>query len=228
MQGAEIIASVDDDNIPSENWGKNIIVGTEQDVDSYSSNNGLFDPISITNYPHLWHRGYPIQLLNQRNYNLTGTERILVDVEASFWNGDPDIDAICRMEHSPECTFDTDIFPFTSSGISPFNSQNTFITSSALKHYFMFPNVGRMDDIWASYYIQATGRRVVYTAPTVKQVRNPHDLTLDFEKEILGYLNNYKLLPDIMINPNNLKNYVGDKSWNAFQVYLRLTGALQE
>ncbi len=32
-------------------------------------------------------------------------------MQADFWNGDPDIDAICRMEHAPECKFDDSYFP---------------------------------------------------------------------------------------------------------------------
>ena len=35
-------------------------------------------------------------------------------IQADFCNGDPDIDAICRMEHSPECRFKEKVFPFTS------------------------------------------------------------------------------------------------------------------
>jgi hypothetical protein len=26
-----------------------------------------------------------------------------------------------------------------------------------IKDYFLYPHVGRMDDIWASYYVQAKG-----------------------------------------------------------------------
>jgi hypothetical protein len=40
---------------------------------------------------------------------------------------------------------------------SPFDSQNTFFTGAMIKDYFLYPHVGRMDDIWASYYVQAKG-----------------------------------------------------------------------
>ena len=36
------------------------------------------------------------------------------DIQANFWNGDPDIDAVCRMLIKPECRFKKNIFPFFS------------------------------------------------------------------------------------------------------------------
>ena len=50
----------------------------------------------------------------------------MFDVQADFWNGDPDIDAICRMEHAPECNFDSSYFPFTST-IFPLPKKGTQI-----------------------------------------------------------------------------------------------------
>ena len=54
-----------------------------------------------------------------------------------------------------------------------------------------------MDDIWASYFVQSKGLRVLYNLPTVFQERNEHDLIKDMKKEYLGYENNLKLLNDI-------------------------------
>jgi hypothetical protein len=216
--GAEIIATVDDDNIPLRGWGENLIVGREVKIKSYTTDK-VFDPLSVTNYSHLWHRGFPIQRLLMRNSNIT-TETVFVDVEASFWNGDPDIDAICRMEHGPVCEFDKDLFPFTSPQFSPFNSQNTFLTRRALKRYFLFPKVGRMDDIWASYYLEAEGFRVAYSEASVRQVRNIHDLTIDFTAEILGYQKTDSLITALMESPKQIKDFIGEDSYSAFQVYL--------
>ena len=33
-------------------------------------------------------------------------------IQADFWNGDPDMGTICRMEHRPDCKFDEKYFPF--------------------------------------------------------------------------------------------------------------------
>ena len=223
--GATIVASVDDDNIPNNNWGKNIVVGKTTSANEFKSKNGIFDPVAVTNYPFLWHRGFPIQKLNERTYEDLGPQLVTVDIEAAFWNGDPDIDAICRMEHAPNCRFDADPFPFFSRSIAPFNSQNTFLTASALSEYFMFPGVGRMDDIWAAFYLQALGRQVIFTEATVTQKRNDHDLTIDFEKEVLGYVNNHKILAEIIGNPESLKRYVPSDSWRAFELYKTIAKA---
>ena len=223
---AAIVATVDDDNIPTEHWGENLIVGQTTSIKNYEGKKGVFDPIAVTNYPHLWHRGFPLQYLAERNYINSAKKEIQFDVEASFWNGDPDIDAICRMEHAPICTFDEKDFPFSSDAISPFNSQNTFLTSDVLRSYFMFIEVGRMDDIWASYYVQALGYKVAYSKPSVRQERNIHDLTVDFQKEVIGYTNNHKLLLSIMENPENLQAFVGEKSWNAFCIYREIACAV--
>ena len=46
--GAEIIASVDDDNIPLDNWGKNIMIGKPTNVYYYESDEIAFDPVGAT------------------------------------------------------------------------------------------------------------------------------------------------------------------------------------
>ena len=223
--GAQIVATVDDDNVPLENWGRNLIVGETLELKSYTSEK-VFDPLSVTNYPHLWHRGFPIQRLTSRNSE-EGMEKITVDVEAAFWNGDPDIDAICRMEHAPACSFDPCRFPFTSPQFSPFNSQNTFLTRKALKNYFMFPGVGRMDDIWGSYFLESLGYRVAYTEATVRQDRNIHDLTTDFNGEIIGYQKTEKLLDALLDSPLRIAEFVGERSYSAFVKYREIAESFE-
>ena len=41
----KLVASVDDDNIPSKNWGKNLLVGNDVQVPIYVNKTGFFDPI---------------------------------------------------------------------------------------------------------------------------------------------------------------------------------------
>ena len=216
--GAEIIATIDDDNIPYANWGEEILINKNINSNYYVSDEIAFDPISITNHKNIWHRGFPIQLLNSRNYKLE-TKIIKPMVQADFWNGDPDIDAICRMEHRPDCKFDEKYFPFSSNTFSPFNSQNTFLHKSVIKDYFLFPHIGRMDDIWASYYLESLGNSVIYNKPTVYQERNEHNLTIDFEKEIIGYINNIPLLEDLKKSSKKISNYLPEKSNQAFKRY---------
>ena len=67
-QGADIVATVDDDNIPYDNWGDDVFVGQEIEVDMYEHNSyNVFDPISKTMYKNLWHRGYPIEYVPNKN-----------------------------------------------------------------------------------------------------------------------------------------------------------------
>jgi hypothetical protein len=218
---ADIVAVVDDDNIPLAGWGENLFVGQEVEVNYYQTDLPAFDPIGATNYPKLWHRGYPLQLLSKRNYGTKTRKRVRVDVQADFWNGDPDIDAICRMEHAPDCDFDPTAFPISSNKLSPFNSQNTFLAGNVLNDYFLYPHVGRMDDIWAAYYVQAKDYSVVYGKASVFQDRNVHDLTRDMRQEYLGYENNMSIVQELPRNPDSLLAYLPGRSAWAFELYKR-------
>ena len=217
--GADIIATIDDDNIPYSFWGKEIYIGKNNKINFYQTLNKVFDPISITNHNNLWHRGFPLQLLNKKNKVKKVKKNLHADIQADFWNGDPDIDAICRMEHYPECNFKKKYFPFSSNKMSPFNSQNTFISKKVLKDYFLYPHIGRMDDIWASYYVQSKGFKVIYNKPSVYQKRNVHDLTKDMMKEIIGYEKNLSLVESLLKNPENISKFLPYKSMKAFDIY---------
>ena len=217
--GADIVAVVDDDNIPYKNWGKNLLINNKTKVNFYKTNALAFDPISVTNHKNLWHRGFPIQILDKRNNVKKHKKIIKPDIQADFWNGDPDIDAICRMEHHPICKFKDKYFPLASNKVSPFNSQNTFISKKVLPHYFLFPHIGRMDDIWASFYVLTKGFKVAYNKASVFQKRNEHDLTKDMLKEFIGYENNLNLIKDLKKNISNINSYIPERSRLAFLRY---------
>ncbi len=218
---ADVVAVIDDDNIPLADWGKNIMVGRDVEVNYYETSLPAFDPIGATNYPQLWHRGFPLQLLSKRDYSSKSKRIVRCDVQADFWNGDPDIDAICRMEHAPECSFDDQYFPLAANKIAPFNSQNTFISGAVLKDYFLFPHIGRMDDIWAAFYVQAKGFNVVFGKASVYQDRNAHDLVRDMRQEYLGYENNLTLVESLRSDPQNILAFLPGKSIWAFDLYRR-------
>jgi hypothetical protein len=210
---------VDDDNIPYEGWGQHVRIGQETEVNYFTTDLPAFDPVGATNHNHLWHRGFPLQLLPKRDYSKKIKKKIKPDVQADFWNGDPDIDAVCRMEHAPECKFDKGCFPIASNRLSPFNSQNTFISGKWLKDYFLFPHVGRMDDIWASYYVEAKGCNVMYDKASVYQARNVHDLVKDMKAEYMGYENNLKIVNELPSDPNAILKYLPERSQQAFTLY---------
>ncbi|MDB9765359.1 hypothetical protein OAV65_01710 [Candidatus Pelagibacter sp.] len=218
--GAKIIATIDDDNIPLKNWGKNLLIGTTVLADEYQCKNKVFDPLSPTNHKNLWHRGYPLQIIKSKNeIKKVGKKKINPDIQADFWNIDPDVDAIQRLLYNTNSKFNNKYFPFFSKKISPFNSQNTFLKADLIKNYFMFPHIGRMDDIWGAYYLLSKKFKVIYNKPTVNQKRNVHDYTIDFKNETLGYLNNMDLINSLENNPENIKKFIPEKSYKAFKQY---------
>ena len=225
---ADVVALVDDDNIPLPGWGENLLLGREVEANYYETELPAFDPIGATNYPHLWHRGFPLPLLAKRDYSRKSRRKVRVDIQADFWNGDPDIDALCRLEHAPECEFDPAAFPMASNRMGPFDSQNTFIRGEMLGDYFVLPFVGRMDDIWPSYYVQAKGWRAVYAAPSVRQERNEHDLLRDLRDERPGHDHNLDLVKSLSRDPESLLAFLPGRTAWAFQLYRRHFAGGQE
>ncbi len=111
-RGAETIALIDDDNIPYKNWFKNIFIDKKILCKEVKTNKIIFDPVGYTNHKNLWHRGLPLELVHNRKYKAGKKSLIKPDIQANFWNGDPDIDAVCRMIFKPECSFKKRLFPF--------------------------------------------------------------------------------------------------------------------
>lgn len=216
--GAGVIATVDDDNIPYDNWGRNCKVGKVADVNIYTTET-VFDPLSPI-FPHLWHRGFPIQELDNRKLKGPVLGKRTVLVQADFWDGAPDVDAVCRITLNPQVQFTPGMIPIGSNVIAPFNSQNTFLSRQVIPDYFLFPGIGRMDDIWAAYYVQDKHPdSVIFAAASVVQDRNEHDLTTDLEAEMLGYRHNH----EIVKNPvGRIMELLPANAVIAFKVYQSL------
>lgn len=230
MIGADIIATIDDDNIPYDYWGEDLLLDKEVETNFFETNAEVFDPVKVAlgknlidalgDYKRIWHRGFPIQLLH-RKYKSTKKKKVVkCDIQADFWNGEPDVDAVCRIVNGPfDISFPDENFPIASNTFSPFNSQNTFLTRDIIPDYFMFPHVGRMDDIWASYYVQSLGYKVVYNKPSVYQKRNHHSLLKDMRKEMLGYRYNLDLAKSLKENSNSINYFIPPKAALAFKKY---------
>jgi hypothetical protein len=225
ISGYKVIATVDDDNIPYDNWGEELLIGKECLVKCYKTKQEVFDPLSVTNRKSLWHRGFPIQLLKNKNDKkelLSINMKVLV--QADLWDGEADVDAVERL------TLKTNGYlristPYTSDKISPFNSQNTFLDREVIPNYFLFPHVGRLDDIWASYYVQSKhGLCVVYNKPSVFQERNVHDISKDIENEVLGYKHSLEVVRSLPY----IEKFLPHKSILAFNEYQRLLRDLND
>jgi len=212
------------DHTPLDNWGTRVYIGEEVEVTEFLCQDQAFDPIGAAGELNLWHRGFPLELIATREYSQKQKTTLKATIQANFWNGDPDIDAICRMEHRPSVTFDGRNFPFTSNKPAPFNSQNTLISRAVFSDYFLFPFVGRMDDIWAAYYVQAKDHAVIFGEPTVFQDRNKHDLVEDMKREYIGYENNLNLLKDLSSDADLILKYLPGRSIAAWNRYRRIIG----
>lgn len=187
-RGADVIATVDDDNIAYDCWGEDLLIGRDVEIDLYEPDVDVFDPLAPTTEHRVWHRGFPIQYVPVRHrmrYAGKAQRRILV--QADLWDGDPDIDAIARLTIAPVAKFGA-MLPYGSNRIAPFNSQNTFLAREVVPYYAVLPFVGRMDDIWGSYVLQQRFPQcAVYNRPSVYQARNAQDLITNLEREVLGY-----------------------------------------
>lgn len=248
-QGADIIATIDDDNIPYDNWGKDLLVGQSVDIEIYDNAGPVYNPLARHDFGYqgvnicmdpeqlytqsLWHRGVPEEQIETDSangsdrYTPVAAEERQILVQADMWNGDPDISAVARMVLHPTVKFTHDA-PYAGAKAGPFNSQNTFVHRSVMPDYFMFPHIGRMDDIWASYYLQAKhGNVVAYGLATVFQDRNEHDLSKDLENELIGYKHSRELYQRLFDNRITeqatrdaaLQSFIGDDSFKAFQLY---------
>jgi hypothetical protein len=221
-RGADVVAVIDDDNIPNDDWAADLVIGKEVEVNFYYTDDVAFDSFGATDgYSHLWHRGFPLERIPYRDYSRKERKVITPQIQAIYWDGDPDVDAICRMIYAPNCKFNSDNFPIASNKISPFNSQNSIIGRMALKDYFLFPYIGRMDDIWASFYCQAKGHQTVFTKPGVVSDRSlgtvgRYSIIEDMKREYLGMEHSLNLLKKIYDDPDSISEFLPSKSWLAF------------
>jgi hypothetical protein len=217
-RGCDILAMADDDNIPYDNWGEEIIVSQEITCTLFKSKSLLpiFDPLYIVDKDHLWFRGYPLEYVKARDFELTGKDMVVPKVQVNLWNGNPDIDAIGRFIFAPEVKYNFEGY-LKGDGFkySIFNSQNTILHRSVIPYYMLLPFIGRVDDIWGSFLMQSLlDVPVVYGPPTVYQDRNEHSIINDFIQEVYGTSNVYNF-----VNSNDLLNSLPVKTKECFEIY---------
>ncbi len=212
--GAKMIASIDDDNIPLKNWGKNVSVNKKIKSKFITSSNKFVDILyahkNITN-KNIWHRGFPIdQLHNRYKQKIKLKKNCIIDVEAGLWNTEPDVDAICRIANGPfNLKFQNKKFIIDNNCFSPFDTQNIIFSRRILPSMCVLFDIGRMCDIWASFITQRIMRELnsylLFTGPTVNHIRNEHNLTQDLFEEELGLKYTDQLIK-ILNNINFRKN----------------------
>lgn len=228
---ADLIALIDDDNIPYDDWGEDLLIDKNIKLQYFTSDSiDVFDPIFVTDISEMWHRGFPIQLLDKRVSYYDLSVHMIPDIQANFWNGQPDIDAIYRISagNGKWYLFRDEYFPFTTDLITPFNSQNTIISRRVIEDgYFLYPFIGRMSDIWIAYYITSKGYRVVYDKANVYQERNKHNLVEDLKQEMLGYEKSLDLINALLDNPEKINDFLPIESSIAWDEYRNIVEKLR-
>jgi hypothetical protein len=195
--GADIICTIDDDNFPYDNWGKNIYLGKKTLVD-VRGEDLCYNPLGRFD-PNKWHRGFPLELLPTNPCKPYQME-IEPALQSNLWDGDPDVDAIVRLCLKPQMYFPRSITPFCGKRFMPINSQNTMFLAKYAMDWGPFAFIGRAEDIWAGYVFQAMHPdSTVYGEATVlhEQVRSMDSLYRDLEDELYGHRHTHRFLFDI-------------------------------
>lgn len=202
----QFILTIDDDNAPTKTNQIAELIRTFTPSDLISplaSSSGWWNPGWLCS-PGVTHRGYPLSRRHDRSFDTSCVDHSRVGVSAMMWTGAPDIDAVERIAVDPIVThvdeLDVILAPTT---WAPFNTQATMFRATLAPAMFMWPHVGRYDDIWASFLTRRVmdelGWSARYGHPVVHQERNPHDLVKDLEAELFGMRHNEQVI-DILRN----------------------------
>jgi|SRR5580692_97433 hypothetical protein len=201
--GADVIISIDDDNIPMD---PNYFLQFQFLLDTYakpfsglqaSSPSGWLDPGQFLT-PPATQRGFPIDPASAGQATFTPVVDAEIGLAQGMILGDPDTSAVERIVRSPAVRRVDEVLksgfvvdPKDTWTIT--NSQNTAFVRELAPAFFMLPGVGRYDDIYASLIMQRVMREKGYVThfgrPFAYQERNKHDLVKDLRGEIDGMEN---------------------------------------
>lgn len=200
--GATEITETDDDNIPREEfWAEKT-----REVKSHPFKNAGW--VNVYHYfteNKIWPRGFPLEELQNKQIDLSTLklETVNCPIQQGLADENPDVDAVYRLTYPLPINFEIkNKLALGLNAWSPFNSQNTHWFKEAfallyLPSYCSF----RMTDIWRSYVAQRIAWEcdwsVLYHESTVWQERNEHNLMKDFEDEIPGYSNNFRICKEL-------------------------------
>lgn len=205
-ENPEYILTIDDDNAPTSMRQVSQLVNVMNDAHDdltnvVSTSTGWYNPgrqCLTDDMKWVVHRGFPMSRRHEKPFYVYEHMRPPVGVAAMLWTGEPDIDAMERIINHPNVTRVTSSSILEPGTWAPFNTQATIFRAELAPAMFMWPHVGRYDDIWASYLTRAVmdqlGWGVYYGRPAVHQDRNEHDLLKDLEAEIFGMKHNETII----------------------------------
>ncbi len=195
--GADIIITIDDDNIPLDHDYFEVfksVLTSPYAGQMASSEMRWFNAGGFLS-PSVYHRGFPYDYRHiDLKVHLMPMRNVKVGVAAGLWLGDPDIDAMERITNRPTVYQVSEVLR---SGLivdnrcfAPFNSQNTAYVAELAPLMMVLVGVGRYDDIWASYIAERvmmdTDYHVHYGRPFVWQERNPQNQWRNLKDEVFG------------------------------------------
>lgn len=197
-RNSDIIVETDDDNHPMEAFFSE----RNRTYKGYTSKGGQW--INIYQYFHdsnIWPRGFPLNKVRNEKIPLpTEMAEISSPIQQGLADQDPDVDAIYRLLFDLPISFtDGPNIALARDQFCPFNSQNTtFFKESFPLLYIPSQCTWRVADIWRGFVATRVAHAhkwpVTFHQPTVYQVRNTHDLMVDFKEEQAGYLGNEQLI----------------------------------
>jgi hypothetical protein len=196
--GADVIVSIDDDNIPLDTcyfWHYEC-ASLASPFNGIQAKSVWFDPGSLC-FPAdgkpVVQRGFPQQLPSWTKFApVTGAK---IGVAQGMILGDPDTSAVDRISRHPQVH---QVSELLCAGIvtdpretyAPLNSQNIAFIRELAPCFLMVPAFDRYDDIYAGLVAQrvmrASGHYVHFGMPFVWQQRNAHNLLADLRKEQWG------------------------------------------
>jgi hypothetical protein len=205
--GADVVISIDDDNycLPGGDFvGTHLVVGTEATHPEAVGADGWFNLCAALETEQacgLYPRGFPFGRRRPGTDLVAGPTSGKVAANAGLWLGDPDCDAVGRLQDRPKVTGWSGEPVLLGRGVRcPINTQNTALTREAMAAYYYVRmgaqlrglRLDRFGDILSGYFLQvcvdAMGERLRIGTPLVDHRRNPHDLLVDLYHELAGMM----------------------------------------
>jgi len=192
--GADVIVSIDDDNMSlGADYFGSFVETLGAPFDGIKLSTKWFDPASLA-FPRVVQRGFP-QHAPRCETKRVPVINAKIGVAQGMILGDPDTSAIDRISQHPEVH---QVSELLRAGIvtdprecyAPLNSQNIAFVRELAPCFLMVPSYGRYDDIYSSLVAQRVmrerGYHVHYGQPFAWQQRNQHDLLKDLRAEQFG------------------------------------------
>jgi len=222
--GADVIITIDDDNLPqpNSNWLGEHLKGLESSYRlKVHSLNGIVNPCRLLhiNEPYVYSRGYPISEFFSDNvlvYELESKKQTILNM--GLWTEKPDVDSFTNLVY-PNLHSSGQKFPFTYFGVEkdnyfPINTQNTAFKKelSIFHNLYMDPSfIHRYDDIWMGLFAQKLANKfgdiTSFGLPLVMHKRNTHNYQDDLWAEFIGIGMNSKMWKEVKDMDISSKNY---------------------